>query len=103
VPHFIDRDAGEPGTKAGLRPESREEPPRFQNNFLSQIVSGSVTLQHESDASFDRAKMALHQRSETIGLAIQSQPDQIVITEEGKRSCICRAGCHLERKELMAG
>jgi hypothetical protein len=43
--------------------------------------------------------MAVHQSRETIGLAIQGQPDQILVTEECERSRICCAGHHLERKE----
>jgi hypothetical protein len=70
LPYLIDRHAGEPGTKAGFRTESREEPPCLQNNFLSQVFGGSVTSQQESDTSPDRAQMAFHQRRETIGLAI---------------------------------
>jgi hypothetical protein len=43
--------------------------------------------------------MAVHQCRETIGLAIQGQPNQIVVTKKCERSCICCEGDHIERKK----
>jgi len=64
--NLVDRDAGDPSAKAGLRAKGREMKPDLKHHLLKDVIEVRDVPHHRADTSFHRRQVAVHKCRETF-------------------------------------